>query len=91
MQGNNNFGKICTHEREAMTVKESDKVADAVKTLKEFCKACKVEININAVAHVAIWAELDKSDITIDGIAPGEIPNATQILGLMRKCGWKSV
>lgn len=74
-----------------MTTKESDKVIEAVKTLKEFCKTYKVEININATAHVAVWAELDKSDITIDGVKPDEIPNATQILGLMRKCGWKSV
>ena len=74
-----------------MTVKESDKAIAAVKTLKEFCKTYKVEININATAHVAVWAKLDESDITIDGVKPDEIPNVAQVLCLMRKCGWKSV
>lgn len=74
-----------------MSIKMADRVTRAINNLKQFCKSQKVEININADGYLAIWAELDKTDITIDGLKPDEVVPAVMALQVARKCGWKSV
>ncbi len=66
-------------------------VMDALIILKEYCRSHKVELNIDTKGTLAIWAELDKCDITINSVSPSRIITATNSLQLCRKSGWKSV
>lgn len=58
--------------------------------LKKICIRHKIEVNVNASGHLALWAGIETGDVAIDDIRPVDVPNAVDALQDFRKSGWKA-